>query len=69
MIGGSKMREHRKISEIIDDIYDYAAKEERNLFSVDEIVDVVGRAGMRGLINCGFLEEESQGMYRLEERE
>ena len=63
------MREHRKMSEILDDIYDYATKEKRNLFSDDEIVAIVGRTGKRGLINCGFLEEESQGMYRLEERE
>lgn len=63
------MKKHRKISEIIDDIYAYAEKEKRNLFSREEIVAVIGRSGMRGLLNCGFLEQENQEMFRLVERE
>lgn len=61
------MKKKKKMSEITDAMYNYAKKKNKNVFSKEEIIEVVGRDGMRALQNWEFLQCETPGEYKLSE--
>ena len=57
------------MKEFMEKIHAYAVNNKKNLFTREEILEVIGREGMHTLLKWDVLEDEGNNQYRLSEYE